>query len=56
MEKQINELIEKYKLPQEEHNTILEVLKKDLFTNKVDEKEPSIMLLLVSQDVERQHL
>lgn len=46
MEKQINELIEKYKLPQEEHNTILELLIKDLFTDRVGEKEPSIMFVV----------
>lgn len=46
MEKQINELIEKYKLPQEEHNTILELLKKDLFADRVGEKEPSIMFVV----------
>lgn len=46
MEKQINELIEKYKLPQEEHNTILELLKKDLFADRVVEKEPSIMFVV----------
>ena len=39
MEKQINELIEKYKLPQKEHNTILELLKKDLFVDKITEKK-----------------
>jgi len=46
MEKQINELIEKYKLHQEEHNTILELLKKDLFADRVGEKEPSIMFVV----------
>lgn len=46
MEKQINELIEKYKLPQEEHNTVLELLKKDLFADKVAEKDPSIMFVV----------
>lgn len=46
MEKQINELIEKYKLSQKEHNTILELLKKDLFADRVGEKEPSIMFVV----------
>lgn len=46
MEKQINELIEKYKLSQEEHNKVLEVLKKDLFSNKESEQNPSIMFVV----------
>lgn len=46
MEKQLNELIEKYKLPQEEHNIVLEQLKKDLFADKVAEKDPSIMFVV----------
>ena len=46
MEKQINELIEKYKLSQEEHNKVLELLKKDLFVGKIAEKDPSIMFVI----------
>lgn len=46
MEKQISELIEKYKLSQEEHNKVLEILKKDLFSNKESEKDPSIMFVV----------
>lgn len=46
MEKQINELIEKYKLPQEEHDAVLELLKKDLFVGNNAEKEPSIMFVV----------
>ncbi len=46
MEKKINELIEKYKLSQEEHNKVLEVLKNDLFADKVTEKNPSIMFVV----------
>ncbi len=46
MEKQINELIEKYKLSQEEHNKVLELLKKDLFVGKIAEKYPSIMFVV----------
>lgn len=46
MEKQINELIEKYKLSQEEHNKVLEFLKKDLFVGKIAEKAPSIMFVV----------
>lgn len=46
MEKQINELIEKYKLSQEEHKKVLEVLKNDLFADKVTEKNPSIMFVV----------
>lgn len=46
MEKQIIELIEKYKLPQEEHNIVLESLKKDLYADKISEKDPSIMFVV----------
>lgn len=42
----INDLTEKYKLSQKEHNTILELLKKDLFEDRVGEKEPSIMFVV----------
>ncbi len=56
MEKQINELIEKYKLSQEEHNTILELLKKDLFADKFGQKEPSIMFVVGQPGCGKQHL
>lgn len=46
MSKQINELIEKYKLSHEEHKKVLEVLKNDLFADKVTEKNPSIMFVV----------
>lgn len=46
MEKQINELIEKYKLSQEEHKKVLKVLKNDLFVDKVAEKDSSIMFVV----------
>lgn len=46
MENQTNELIEKYKLSQEEHNKVLELLKKDLFVGKIAEKDPSIMFVV----------
>lgn len=42
----INELIEKYKLSREEHNTVLKLLKKDLFADKIYEKDPSIMFVV----------
>lgn len=56
MEKQINELIEKYKLSQKEHNIVLELLKKDLFVDKIAEKIHQLCSLLVNLDVEKQHL
>ncbi len=40
------ELIEKYKLTKEEHNIVLETLKKDLFSNKMAEENPSIMFVV----------
>lgn len=40
------ELIEKYKLPEEEHNRVLELLKKDLFAVKSVDKSPSIMFVI----------
>lgn len=42
----VNELIEKYKLSNEEHNIVLESLKKDLFSDKVVEEKPSIMFVI----------
>lgn len=44
--KNLHELIEKYKLPKEEHDIVLESLKKDLFTNKAAEEKPSIMFVV----------
>ncbi len=41
-----DELIEKYKLSNEEHNIVLESLKKDLFSNKVTEENSSIMFVI----------
>lgn len=42
----LNGLIEKYKLSKEEHNIVLEVLKKSLFSDKVAEENPSIMFVV----------
>ncbi len=42
----LNKLTEKYKLTKEEHDMVLELLKKDLFANKSTEKNPSIMLVV----------
>lgn len=41
-----NELIEKYKLSKEEHNMVLETLKKELFEDKKIEANPSIMFVV----------
>lgn len=47
MEQQnINELIEHYKLPKQEHEKVLELLKKNLFANKVVEKNPSVLFVI----------
>lgn len=47
MEKQsVTELIEKYKLPESEHKTVLELLKNNLFTDKIAEEKPSIMFVV----------
>lgn len=42
----LSDLIEKYKLPKEEHNEILEQLKTSLFPNENTTKTPSIMLVI----------
>lgn len=42
----LNELIEKYKLSKEEHDIVLETLKKELFKDKVADKNPSIMFVV----------
>lgn len=41
-----NELIEKYKLSKEEHNKVLELLKKDLFADKTITENPSVMFVI----------
>lgn len=46
MENQIDELIEKYKLTKEEHAEVLEVLKKDLFSNISMDDAPSVMFVV----------
>lgn len=47
MEKQnLSELIENYKLPEEEHKKVLELLKKVLFVDKVVEENPSILFVI----------
>ena len=47
MEKQsVTELIEKYKLPESEHKTVLELLKNNLFTDKIAQEKPSIMFVV----------
>lgn len=47
MENQIlKKLIENYKLSEEEHKIVLELLKKHLFSDKVVKKEPSIMFVI----------
>lgn len=38
--------IENYKLPKEEHKRVLELLKKDLFANKIVEEKPSILFVI----------
>lgn len=42
----LNELIEKYKLPKEEHDMVLELLKEKLFANKTVKKNPSTMFVI----------
>ncbi|MCI8545556.1 MAG: hypothetical protein HFH09_04965 [Bacilli bacterium] len=42
----LNELIEKYKLSKEEHNKVLESLKKDLFANNTITENPSVMFVI----------
>lgn len=46
--KMIDQLIENYKLPKEEHNKILERLKEKLFINKGKEKNPSALFVVGS--------
>lgn len=41
-----NQLIEKYKLPKEEHDKILEVLKEELFADKDSEERPSAVFVV----------
>lgn len=50
------DLIEKYKMSPEEHKVVFDKLKKEIFFDKAIEKNPSVCLLLVSQDVEKPHL
>lgn len=45
-DKDLKELIEKYKLTKEEHNKVLDLLKKKLFSNRITEKNPSIMFVV----------
>lgn len=42
----MEELIENYKLPQYEHKKVLEMLKKNLFQDKVLEKNPTILFVV----------
>jgi len=42
----LGQLIEKYKLSKEEHNTVLELLKRNLFSNRTIEEQPSIMFVV----------
>lgn len=42
----LNELIEKYKLTKEEHNNVLESLKKELFMDKVAQENPCIIFVI----------
>ncbi len=42
----LNELIERYKLTDEEHNAVLELLKKDLFLNEISDEKPSAMFVI----------
>lgn len=42
----LQELIQKYKLSEEEHGVILECLKKKLFSNRAAENNPSIMFVV----------
>lgn len=42
----LNELIDKYKLSKEEHDRVLEVLKKELFIDMVAMDNPSVMLVI----------
>lgn len=42
----LQELIQKYKLSQKEHDVVLELLKKKLFSDRVAENNPSIMFVV----------
>ncbi len=42
----LEKLIDKYKLLEEEHNRVLEMLKKDIFKGKKSEENPSIMFVI----------
>lgn len=44
--KNIDNLIENYKLSEEEHNAILEILKKQLFQDKIKEEKPTIIFVV----------
>ena len=44
--KDLKKLIEKYKLTKEEHHRVLDLLKKKLFSNRMTEKNPSIMFVI----------
>lgn len=45
-DKDLKKLIEKYKLTKEEHNRVLDLLKKKLLSNRITEKNPSIMFVI----------
>lgn len=45
-DKDLKKLIEKYKMTKEEHNRVLDLLKKELFSNRITEKNPSIMFVI----------
>lgn len=42
----LNELIEKYKLPESEHNAVLELLKTNIYGDKSPEISPSLMFVI----------
>ena len=42
----LQELIQKYKLSEKEHDVVLELLKKNLFSNRAAENNPSIMFVV----------
>ncbi|MCH5167328.1 MAG: zeta toxin family protein [Erysipelotrichales bacterium] len=45
-DQELKRLIEKYKLSEDEHDKILEILKKELFKGKTSEDEPSMMFVI----------
>lgn len=45
-DKDLKNLIEEYKLTKEEHNRVLDLLKKKSFSNRITEKNPSIMFVI----------